>query len=139
MNCAESFIILYVSRISQTLRIEFTVLLTALSSHNFWHQLQGVSLTTVEKNVNVNECEVAQSCPTLCDPMDCSPPGSCVHGILQARILEWVAISFSRRSSWPRDWTQVSCITGRCFNLWATRESLLKRSRPQMESLARLT
>ena len=42
------------------------------------------------------ESEVVQSCPTLCDPMDCSPPGSSVHGILQARILEWVAISFSR-------------------------------------------
>ena len=51
-----------------------------------------------------------QSCPTLCDPMDCSPPGSSVHGILQARILEWVAISFSRGSSWPRDQTRVSYI-----------------------------
>ena len=48
---------------------------------------------------------VAQSCPTLCNPRDCSPPGSSVHGILQARILEWVAIPFSRRSSWPRNWT----------------------------------
>ena len=53
---------------------------------------------------------VAQSCPTLCDPMDCSPPGSSVHGILQARILEWVAIPFSKGSSWPRDRTRVSCI-----------------------------
>ena len=67
--------------------------------------------------------EVAQSCLTLCDPMDCSPPGSSVHGILQARILEWVATSFSRESSWPRDWTEVSHIAGRCFNLWATREA----------------
>ena len=67
--------------------------------------------------------EVAQSCPTLCDPMDCSPPGSSVHGILQARVLEWVAISFSRGSSWLRDWTQVSHIAGRRFNLWATREA----------------
>ena len=47
-----------------------------------------------------------QSCPTLCDPVDCSPPGSSVHGILQARILEWVAISFSRGSYRPRDWTR---------------------------------
>ena len=70
-----------------------------------------------------SESEVAQSYPTLCDPVDCSPPGSSVHGILQARILEWVAISFSRASSWPRDRTQVSCITGRCFNLWTTREA----------------
>ena len=61
-------------------------------------------------------------CPTLCNPMDCSPPGSSVLGILQARILEWVAISFSRGSSRPRDRTQVSCIRGRHFNLLATRE-----------------
>ena len=65
--------------------------------------------------------EVVQSCLTLCDPVDYSPPGSSVHGILQARILEWVAISFSRGSSWPRDQTQVSRIAGRRFNLWATR------------------
>ena len=58
---------------------------------------------------------IAQSCPTLCDPVDCSPPVSSVHGILQARRLEWVAISFSRKSSQPRDETQVSCIAGRFF------------------------
>ena len=68
----------------------------------------------------VSESEVAQSCLTLCNPGDYSPPGSSIHGILQARILEWVAISFSRGSSWPRDWTQVSRIAGRGFNLWAT-------------------
>ena len=67
--------------------------------------------------------EVAQLCPTLCDPMDCSPPGSSIHEILQARILEWVAISFSRGSSWPRDQTRVSCILSRCFTIWATREA----------------
>ena len=64
-----------------------------------------------------------QSCPTLCDPMDCSPPGSCVHGILQAKILEWVAISSSRGSSRPRDGTQESGIAGRVFTIWATREA----------------
>ena len=58
---------------------------------------------------------VAQSCPTLCDPMGCSPPSSSAHGILQARILEWVAISSSRGSSRPRDGTQVSCIAGEFF------------------------
>ena len=68
---------------------------------------------------------VAQSCLTLCDPMDCSPPGSPVHGIFQVRILEWVAISFSRGSFRPRYWTQVSCIAGKCFTIWATREALL--------------
>ena len=110
-----------------------------------------------------------QSCPTLCDPIDGSPPGSpvpgilqartlewvatsfssawkwkvkgkslsrlchlmdyslpgfSVHGIFQARVLEWVAISFSRGSSWPRDRTQIACIAGRRFTLWATREAL---------------
>ena len=67
--------------------------------------------------------EVARSCLTLCDPVDCSLPGSSLHGVLQARILEWVAISFSRGSSPPRDQTQVPHIVGRCLNLWATREA----------------
>ena len=67
--------------------------------------------------------EVAQSCPTLCDLMDCSLPDSSVHGIFQERILEWFAISFSRGTSWPRDRSQVSCIVGRCFTIWATREA----------------
>ena len=67
---------------------------------------------------------VAQSCLTFCDPMDCGPPGSSVHGILQVRILEWVAISFSRGSSWPRDQTQVFCIAGSFFIIWDTRKAL---------------
>ena len=62
---------------------------------------------------------VAQSCPTLCNPMDCSPLGSSVHGVFQARILEQVAISFTRGSSQPRDWSQVSCIAGRFFTILA--------------------
>ena len=65
---------------------------------------------------------VAQLYPTLCDPMDYTPPGSSVHGIIQARILEWVAILFSRESSQLRDQTLVSCIAGRFFTIWATRE-----------------
>ena len=76
-------------------------------------------------SISNSESEVAQSCPTLCDPVDCSLPGSSVHGILQARVLEWVTISFSRGSSQPRDRTQVSGIPGRHFNLWATFEWLL--------------
>ena len=64
---------------------------------------------------------VAQLCPTLCNPRDCSSPGSFVYRILQARILEWVAISFSRKSSQPRDGTQISCITGRFFTFWTNR------------------
>ena len=62
--------------------------------------------------------KVIQSCPTLCDPMDYT-----AHGILQARILEWVASPFSRGSSQPRDRTQVSCIAGRFFTSWSTREA----------------
>ena len=65
-----------------------------------------------------SESEVAQSCLILCDPMDCSLPGFSIPGILQARILEWVTISFSRGSSRPRDWTRVSRIGGRRFNLY---------------------
>ena len=73
----------------------------------------------------LNRREVTQSCPTLCDPMDCSLPGSSLHGIFQTRILEWVFISFSRRSSQTRDWTWVSRITDRCFTVWATREEVI--------------
>ena len=69
--------------------------------------------------------EVSQSCRALCDPMDCSLPGSSIRGIFQARVLEWVAVSFPRRSSQPRDWTQVSCMAGRRFTIWATREDSL--------------
>ena len=61
-------------------------------------------------------------CPTLCDPMDCSLPHSSIHGIFQARVLEWIAISIS---SQPRDWTQVSRIVSRCFTIWVTGEVLL--------------
>ena len=66
---------------------------------------------------------VTQACPALCDPMNCSSPGSSVHGIFQAWILEWVAIPFSRGSSRPRHWTWVACIAGRSFTGWATREA----------------
>ena len=72
-----------------------------------------------------SESEVVQSCPTLRNPVDGSLPGSSLHGILQERILEWVAISFSRGSSQLRDRTWVFCIAGRHFNLWATRDSLM--------------
>ena len=68
--------------------------------------------------------EVAQLCLTLCDPTDCSLPGSSVHGIFQARTLEWGATAFSRGSPRPRDRTWVSRIVGRLFTIWATREAL---------------
>ena len=65
-----------------------------------------------------------QSCPTLCTCTDCSPPGFFVHGVLQARILEWVAITSSRGSSWRRDRTWVSCVAGILY-CWATGEAPL--------------
>ena len=62
-------------------------------------------------------CLAAQSCPALCGPMDCSPPGSSVHGILQAKSLGWVVMPSSRGSSPPRDQTQVSPVAGRFFTV----------------------
>ena len=70
-----------------------------------------------------SESEVAQLCPILWDPMDCSLPGSSVHGIFQAIVLEWIGISFSRGSSQPRDWTRVSRSVDRHFNIWATKKN----------------
>ena len=78
-------------------------------------------------------CLVAKSYPVLRDPMDCNLPGSSVHWILQARILEWVAISSSRGSSQPKDQTHVSCIAGGFFTVWAT--ALLSRPMPVQTSL----
>ena len=74
---------------------------------------------------NCVKCEsvVARSCPTLWNPMHCSLPGSSIHRLLQARILEWISIPFSRGSSQPRDWTRVSHIAGRFSTVWATRET----------------
>ena len=63
-------------------------------------------------------CLVAQLCLTLCDPVNCSPPDSSVPGISQARALDWVAISFFQGSSWPRDWTRVSCIDRQILYHW---------------------
>ena len=82
-----------------------------------------LKITIYAFNEILSESEVTQSCLTLCDPVDCSLPGSSVHGVLQARILECVAISLSRGSFQPRDRTQVSHIAGKCSSLWATREA----------------
>ena len=99
---------------------------------SFWHRHQkraervpscsssaGWYLVTKERKWS----EVAQSCPTLCDPMDYSLSGASVHGIFQGRVLEWIAISCSRGSSRPRNRTPVSRIAGRRFTVWATRET----------------
>ena len=74
---------------------------------------------------NICCCLVAKACLTLCSLMDCSLPGSSVHGISQARILEWVAFSFTMESSRSRDWTGISCTAGRIFTL-SHQGSLLK-------------
>ena len=79
---------------------------------------------------------VTKPCLTLCDPMDCSPPGSSVHRVFQTRILEWVAISFSRGSSWSRDQTHISCIGSWTLYHWATRgDSLVGRTTPKFGKL----
>ena len=79
-------------------------------------------------------CLVAQSCPTLWDAMDCSLPGFSVHRILQARILEWVAIPSFRGFSWPKeDISCVSCIAGRFFTCWAITEALMQVRKQQFE------
>ena len=102
------------------------------SFFNYWPwgsylSSQNLSDSICKLGIIMWKCEVAQLCPTLCYPMDCSLPGSSLHGILQARVLEWGAISFSRGSSRCRDRTQVSSTPGRCFNLWATREAHIIR------------
>ena len=98
--------------------------LAALLPYSVLHAGLRYSSTIIYMWLSNTQCTLdSQLCPTVCDPKDCSEPGSTAHGILQARILEWVAIPFARGSSWPRDWTQVSCIAGRFFTLWATRAS----------------
>ena len=77
--------------------------------------LSNLDIVDITSHVWPLGSEVTQSGLTLCDPMDCSPPGYSMHGIFQARVLEWVAISFSRGSSPPRDRTQVCHIASRCF------------------------
>ena len=82
---------------------------------------------------------VTQSCPVLCNPLDYSSPGSSVHGILQARILEWVAILFSRGSSWLRGWTCICCIAGRFYTIWAAEKALEGSSHSWIPAVTLLT
>ena len=81
---------------------------------------------------------VTQSCPTLCHPMDCSSPGSCVHEIFQAMILEWVAISFSRGSAQLRDRAQVLCTAGRFFTECATRAAQSKSDQSSIKAVLKV-
>ena len=85
-----------------------------------------ISRKTRDRQQKFGRSEVAQSCPTLYDLIDCSLPGSSVHGIFQAHVLEWVAISFARGFSWPRDRTWVSRMAARHFTVRATREANLE-------------
>ena len=113
---------------------QFNVLFPALEQNDLWKRWNLFATFTVHESLRSNETnwavktfverkvkerkkesEVAQSYPTVCNPVDCSLPGSSVHGILQARTLEWVTISSSRGSSRPRDWNCVSCTAGVFF------------------------
>ena len=98
------------------------VILNKLFSHHTKYSVKNSVITNHIVKLQARQA-ITQSCPTLCNPMDCSLPGFSVHGVFQARVLEWVAISFSRGSSCPRDPTQVFCIAGRRFTLWATKEA----------------
>ena len=104
-------------------------LITSDIEHFFitWHSSSGFSAFPVSLSHSSILVKVlaAQLCLTLCDPVDCSPPGSPAKGILWARILEWVAMPSSRGSSRPRDRIRVSSIAGRFFTIWATREALI--------------
>ena len=76
-----------------------------------WMDLDSVIQTEINQKNKYGMCvKLIQSCPSVCDPVDCSPPGSSVHGTLQARILKWVTMPLSRGSSWPRDRSCISCL-----------------------------
>ena len=107
--------------VTHRLLVEYS--LTKIQSDLHFHLVSVVSNIDVFHCENVKKVLVAPLCLTLCDPMDCSLPGSSVHGILQARILKWVAIPFSRGSSWPRERTWVSHIAGKFFTIRTTREA----------------
>ena len=94
-----------------------------LTSTALWRKKDVVNV--VVQSLSEVEELLAQSCLTLLIPMDCSPPGSSVHRILQAGKLEWVAIPFYRGSFWPRNRTRVSCIAGEFFTVWATRKPIV--------------
>ena len=91
---------------------------------------------TTREVIHYKPSEVSQSCPTLCDPMDCSLPRSSIHGIFQARVLEWIAISFSRGPSQTRDQTWIFCIVGRRFTIRATRGSPRQHIKKQRHHFA---
>ena len=100
-------------------------------SLNHWIAREFSRLDTFEESYLSIYCAPAQSSLTVCNPMDCSSPGSSVHGIFPTRILEWVAMPSSRGSAQPRDWTHVSCVSciaGGFFTHWVTGDALLKNT-----------
>ena len=107
---------------SHSLSLDFFVWNTGRSQDGSESTVRGVCEDTPQSQAHGCPYLVAQSCLTLCDPMACSPPGSSVHGISQARALEWGAISFSRGSSPPRDQTCLSCIGRRVLHCRAPRD-----------------
>ena len=112
VNCCYCYV--FPALVSFSVKWEELALCVAVG--RFSGRLYTNSVPTLRRTVL---CLVGQVCLTLCDPMDCSPPGSSVHWILQARILEWVPMPSSRGSSQPRDWNQVSCIASGFFTIWA--------------------
>ena len=103
-----------------------------MPQHLLWHPETGLFLSFFVFWCGGCCCLVTKSCPTLCGPMGCSPPGSSVHRLLQGKILEWVVIFFSRGSSRPRDWTCLSCIGRRILDHWVIREAHLKKKKKKI-------
>ena len=109
----------------------------------FWQKRKAEKSSHVLGSMCMQACMCAQSfqlCLTLCDLMDCSPPGSSVHGILQARLLEWVALPSSRGSSQPRDWIEVFCIAGGSFyplNHLGSLQGSIDKAYPLLRALGR--
>ena len=111
--------------ITSTRTVNLVKWMKGINSFKNTQQHYSLTYSTTRAITSVYLCaKLLQLCPTLCDSVDCIPPGSSVHGILQARILEWVAMPSSRGFSWPRDQTCISCISCRFFTVWATREVL---------------
>ena len=123
---AVTFIAVFIAKIEEQINktdsggVSLSSLIFFLTVEPFKQQFKRRNFFLCGENLYVyhQSALFAQSYATLCNSMDCSPPGSSVHGIFQARILEWVAISFSRGSSWSRDQTRVFRITGRLFTIW---------------------
>ena len=102
-----------------------------------WH-IHPLKIITKPTSSYLSVRVVIQLHPTLWDPMDCCPPGSSVHGIAQAKILEWAVIPFSRGYFQPRDWTLGSRIAGKCLTIWGTGEALVTSYSPSIITLFKL-